>query len=66
MDLILSYVVCGNVENLPNKERFLSPEFQLDRNLESHKLYCMMNENLHIWKIKTNSLTKSQMKDYEN
>ena len=36
------------VDKLPNRESFSSPKFQLDRNLESYKLYCMMNENFHL------------------
>ena len=65
MDLILNYVICGNVKSLPNRESFSSPKFQLDRNLESCNEYCMMNENFHIWEIQTNSLTKCQLKDQE-
>ena len=56
MDLILNYVICGHIKSLPNRESFSSPKFQLDRNLESCDLYCVMNENLHLWEIKTNSL----------
>ena len=46
MDLILNYDFCGNVKSLPNRESFSSPKFQLDRNLESCNVYCMMNEKL--------------------
>ena len=54
MKLILSFVV---MSRLPNKERFSSPKFQLDRNLESCKLYSMMNENFQVLeKIKINYL----------
>ena len=31
MDMILIYVICGNIENLPNRESFSSPKFQLDK-----------------------------------
>ena len=45
MDLILNYVICGNVENLPNEERFSSPKLQLDRNLESCNLIAWWMRN---------------------
>ena len=38
MDMILIYGVYGKVENLPYRESFSSPKFQLDRNLESRNL----------------------------
>ena len=51
MDLILNYVICGNVENLPNRESFSSPKVSIGQKLGIIQLGCMMNEKFHIWKL---------------
>ena len=56
MDVILSYVIYGSVIIFLSSERFRSPKFQLDRNLESYNLHCVMYGNLGNKVIKTNSL----------
>ena len=48
--------VCGCVIIYQIRKDSHYPSFQVDRNLESCKLYSMMNENFHLWKIMTNSL----------
>ena len=45
MDMILIYGVYGKVKNLPNRESFSSPKFQLDRNLESCNLVARRMRN---------------------
>ena len=44
MDMILSYVIYGNVKNLPNRESFSSPKVSIGQKFGIMQLGCMMNE----------------------
>ena len=44
MDMILIYVIYGNVKNLPNRESFSSPKVSIGQKFGIMQLGCMMNE----------------------